>query len=199
MSQQPEEAVCSHCGFHNDAEATRCARCGKSLRGGTIPVPVFTPSGEHVPSADSVSTVKLPGIALWVRHHDVPILIENTTGALLGRRTERDTSVSALLVDLNDYHAYRLGVSRRHAQMQTSEEGWVIMDLGSSNGTWVNGLRLQPYQPAVLRGGDRINLAQLELTVSPITDEAREAASNAGPFTGHDAVDDQDDASEPTR
>ena len=33
-------------------------------------------------------------------------------------------------------------VSRTHAQLRSTEDGWKLRDLGSSNGTWVNGSRV---------------------------------------------------------
>jgi RsiW-degrading membrane proteinase PrsW (M82 family) len=55
------------------------------------------------------------------------------------------------------------GVSRRHAKISPAEfqslnepTSWQICDLGSSNGTYVNGQRL--YQCQILRAGDRIKL-----------------------------------------
>ncbi|MCS6914993.1 MAG: DUF4388 domain-containing protein [Myxococcales bacterium] len=44
-------------------------------------------------------------------------------------------------------------VSRKHAKIQTTEEGVIITDIGSTNGTFVNGERVQR---AVLKEGDRI-------------------------------------------
>ncbi|MCT2590887.1 FHA domain-containing protein [Streptomyces sp. N2-109] len=38
---------------------------------------------------------------------------------------------------LNDFT-----VSRTHAQLRHTDEGWTLRDLGSSNGTWVNGRRV---------------------------------------------------------
>lgn len=38
---------------------------------------------------------------------------------------------------LNDFT-----VSRAHAQLRSTEDGWTLRDLGSSNGTWVNGRRV---------------------------------------------------------
>jgi predicted component of type VI protein secretion system len=45
-------------------------------------------------------------------------------------------------------------VSRRHAVVAESPEGFTIEDLGSTNGTWVNGERIDHPQP--LRAGDEI-------------------------------------------
>ena len=33
-------------------------------------------------------------------------------------------------------------VSRRHAELMPGDDGWVLRDLGSSNGTYINGLRV---------------------------------------------------------
>lgn len=46
-------------------------------------------------------------------------------------------------------------VSRRHARVLRQGDGWVIRDEGSSNGTWVNGIRVTE-QP--LRPGDEIQI-----------------------------------------
>jgi len=52
------------------------------------------------------------------------------------------------------------GVSRHHARIVASDRGWAIEDLGSSNGTWVNGQRVAR---AFLRNGDCIRLGGVEL------------------------------------
>ncbi|MBX6314286.1 MAG: GGDEF domain-containing protein [Isosphaeraceae bacterium] len=48
-------------------------------------------------------------------------------------------------------------VSRRHAALRSDGDGRVwLTDLGSTNGTFVNGRRLVPHQPVLLRDGDRL-------------------------------------------
>lgn len=49
-------------------------------------------------------------------------------------------------------------VSRRHARMRMEASGFVIEDLGSTNGTFVNGQRLTG--PYMLRPGERIQLGE---------------------------------------
>jgi pSer/pThr/pTyr-binding forkhead associated (FHA) protein len=51
-------------------------------------------------------------------------------------------------------------VSRLHAELREEGEGWVIADLGSTNGTWVNGWRVQR---AELRAGDEVSLGAQRL------------------------------------
>ena len=52
-------------------------------------------------------------------------------------------------------------VSRQHARITRQGKLVVIEDLGSTNGTHLNGQRLIPHQPRVLRDGDEIRLGKL--------------------------------------
>ena len=47
-------------------------------------------------------------------------------------------------------------VSRRHAALSRDGERWVLRDLGSTNGTRVNGVRV--VEDVEVRPGDRVNL-----------------------------------------
>lgn len=63
------------------------------------------------------------------------------------------------------------GVSRRHARIYQVDQTYMIEDLGSSNGTFVNGVRIS--EPVRLKHGDEIRLGQvlaLELRL-PVTAE----------------------------
>lgn len=52
------------------------------------------------------------------------------------------------------------GASRQHARIRRTEAGFVLTDLGSTNGTMVNG---EPIQEHVLEHGDRITIGETEL------------------------------------
>ena len=52
-------------------------------------------------------------------------------------------------------------VSRRHAELRRGEEGWSVVDLGSTNGVKVNGRRVTD---ARLQSGDRITIGVTDLT-----------------------------------
>lgn len=49
-------------------------------------------------------------------------------------------------------------LSQHHVRIFVDEEGVWLEDLGSTNGTFVNGVRLTPYQPVRLQGNARIEL-----------------------------------------
>ncbi|MBM3947771.1 MAG: FHA domain-containing protein [SAR202 cluster bacterium] len=58
---------------------------------------------------------------------------------------------------LNDIPWEEPGISRQHVGIMADERGFWIADLGSRNGTFVNGERLGP-QPRLLRNFDRLEL-----------------------------------------
>lgn len=67
--------------------------------------------------------------------------------------------------DLTPYDAYHYGVSRRHALMSLVEGYLYIEDLGSTNGTRINGYQLTSKQRYRLRDGDEVEFARLRMTV----------------------------------
>jgi hypothetical protein len=68
---------------------------------------------------------------------------------LVGRSTECDLVLPDILL------------SRRHAELFRRTDGWWVRDLGSLNGTRLNGARLDAERP--LRGGDVLALADWRL------------------------------------
>lgn len=86
-------------------------------------------------------------------------------------------------VDL-DAHDPEAKVSRRHARILREENGkYAIEDLGSTNGTFVNGLKVET---AHLKNGDRIQGGEtiLEVEVSVGADEFLRHAHGAQKFSG---------------
>jgi hypothetical protein len=54
-------------------------------------------------------------------------------------------------------------VSRRHAQLSRTSVGWLLSDLGSTNGTRVNGWRVKQVR---VRPGDRVQVGRVRLRVT---------------------------------
>ena len=52
------------------------------------------------------------------------------------------------------------GVSRRHLLIREEGGQWMVMDLGSANGTWVRGQRLTPNVPVVVNRGELVMLGR---------------------------------------
>ena len=68
-------------------------------------------------------------------------------------------------IDLSPYQAYARGVSRLHAVLKRESSHVFLMDLGSANGTFVNGKRLNPNVDHSIANGDVIALGKLKIQV----------------------------------
>ena len=69
-------------------------------------------------------------------------------------------------VDLTEMDGLDKGVSRRHAKITKQDGMLVIEDLGSVNGTFVNGHKLPPYSTEAIHSGDVIQLGQLTIKIN---------------------------------
>ncbi len=77
-------------------------------------------------------------------------------------------------------------VSRKHALLEVSEQGMWIEDVGSSNGTFVNGERVDRRE---LRPGDRIRMGRSVLVLTAVENEgATASAARVDLVTGNPAV-----------
>jgi hypothetical protein len=68
-------------------------------------------------------------------------------------------------IDLSPYQAYAAGVSRLHAIIKRDGERLIFMDLGSANGTYVNGKRLNPNVEQLIHHGDIVALGKMKLQI----------------------------------
>lgn len=105
------------------------------------------------------------GDFLCLKFEDNPaaLIVNPAPAIVLGRQ---DLPVAEILyVDLTPFGAYPLGVSRRHATFQYGANAELdLVDLGSSNGTYLNGKRLNPHYPHIVSNRDMIHLGQMEMT-----------------------------------
>lgn len=65
---------------------------------------------------------------------------------IIGRETDSD-------VQIDDRQ-----VSRRHAQITHTDQGYTLRDLGSKNGTYLNG-EVVTQEPRLIRNGDEVSIA----------------------------------------
>src|SRR5918911_3273280 len=56
-------------------------------------------------------------------------------------------------------------ISRRHAELVTDDRGVQVRDLGSSNGTFLNGSRIEN---GTLSGGDTVTFGKVAFKLAPI-------------------------------
>jgi len=69
-------------------------------------------------------------------------------------------------IDLAPHGGTKAGVSRKHSRLLREDNQWFIEDLGSTNGTFVNGTKISPHQKTALKKGDKLRFGQIELEFS---------------------------------
>ncbi len=90
---------------------------------------------------------------------NITIKIPDKESLIVGR-THRNNVVD---VDLEPYEASKYGVSRRHAHLLKQGELWLLEDLNSLNGTFVNNTEVKHGNSVVLKDGDTVRLSHMSL------------------------------------
>lgn len=68
-------------------------------------------------------------------------------------------------IDLTPFKAYEGGVSRLHATIRINNDQVYITDLGSANGTRINGKKIPAHQPHLLNHEDIITLGKFKTQI----------------------------------
>jgi len=76
-----------------------------------------------------------------------------------------------------------LGVSRTHAVLSPTPNALYLIDLGSTNGTRLNGRRLGPNIPYVVVDGDQVTLGRLDCQIRVLEQPSTNMASSKGAQT----------------
>jgi pSer/pThr/pTyr-binding forkhead associated (FHA) protein len=95
------------------------------------------------------------GRSFMVSNVDHPVLI--------GRRDDARGIYPG--VDLGAEGGYEAGVSRKHATLTQHQGMYYIEDLGSANGTFVNGRQIAPRTPTSIAHGDELRCGMLRLHI----------------------------------
>lgn len=108
-----------------------------------------------------VQPTAIRGPQLFIATSGIALSIPYMDEVLIGRRDPLLPQPPN--VDLEPYGGGSAGVSRHHARFLRRDQGWFLEDLQSTNGTYVNEVRLLPHHPVQIRSGDLIRFAQLTL------------------------------------
>ena len=133
--------ICPNCESEMDHGLELCENC----------------SGESVEELSEIGTES--GIAC-LELEDGQRFDLSSEETLLGRSDPLDQIEPD--VDLSYCGGFEQGVSRRHAIIMSDEDGYVLEDLGSTNGTVVNREKVIPGTPVNLVEGDVIHLGKMK-------------------------------------
>jgi pSer/pThr/pTyr-binding forkhead associated (FHA) protein len=106
-------------------------------------------------------------IIIFVEGHREPIGAVVSPQVTLGRQGGK---TSRTYIDLETHGAFDKGVSRNHAAIKQVNKRFVIEDMGSSNGTFVNGYGLKPREVYPINNGDEVRLGELRMHVYLLAD-----------------------------
>lgn len=148
--------LCARCGHQNPEDARFCSSCGAPLGPGENEETTLTLSAVEAATEEDELERYLDGLApgvgmLVVRH-----------GPNAGSSYRLDAAVTAIgrhpdsEIFLDD-----ITVSRRHVVVEQLGNGYVLRDVGSLNGTYVNRKRVDE---APLRHGDEVQIGRYRLT-----------------------------------
>lgn len=89
--------------------------------------------------------------------------VDTTLDIVIGRQPRPDDPI--VTIDLEPFDGYDLGVSRYHAMIKLVKDNLILVDVASSNGTFVNGHRALPTNRYKLVDGDTLTVGRLTLQI----------------------------------
>ena len=142
---------CPECGFQNPEAANYCARCGAYLRRDEQGETTLSLDPEEV--AEEIAAGHVPRM---------PALVVRAGGGRAGETFETG-DLRTLIGRSPECHVFLddVTVSRRHAEIIHEDDRYVIRDLGSLNGTFVNRRRIES---AELSADDEVQIGKYRLT-----------------------------------
>jgi hypothetical protein len=181
--------ICPVCGAANIPGEVFCENCGASLVG-TPPTPVSAGVATPMPAASTVPATPAPVVQAAsapmaaaavpvATPQPVPmtmpprprlVVVEGGSEIPLPPRDVvyigREDAVSNSFpdIDTTPFGGMDKGVSRRHAAIHhQANDGYILEDLGSVNGSYINRDRLDANEKRNLLPGDTINLGRLAI------------------------------------
>ncbi|MGD0574175.1 MAG: FHA domain-containing protein [Anaerolineales bacterium] len=118
---------------------------------------------ETGPMARPAVLTRQDSVALRVVGSTVSIPLAGQQDYILGRAE----GTQAILpdIDLNRFGAHERGVSRLHCHLKYQNDQMVVVDLGSANGTYLNGTRLAPDHAVPVSENDTLTLGSMKVRV----------------------------------
>lgn len=158
--------TCPYCQHKMPEGALFCQECGLSLLDDhdTLRLDVHSNALGRRPIWGTETLVAGQAVLLQVGDTAQSIDFQPDVDFTLGRG-EGSGAGSGSDLDLTPYGGVEKGVSRRHAALRRGEGMLAVIDLDSTNGTFLNGHRLAAHQPHIVHDGDEIRLGKLSMHI----------------------------------
>lgn len=145
---------CTNCGHRNQTDANFCSSCGQALPRDADEPHTITFAIDGLPGADEIEVdraeVGVGGVLVATRGPNAgsEFALEHVI-TTAGRHPDSD-------IFLDD-----VTVSRRHAELERTTAGYVVRDVGSLNGTYLNQQLIDGDRP--LANGDELQVGRFKL------------------------------------
>ena len=156
----PGALFCSECGAQLVTIDVLNTRSIKKTPSDLLEAPTEIPAVTAPPKTGKVNE---PNISLHIVDSGQVIHLKDRKEFTLGRTVEGQPILPD--IDLSPFDAFSLGVSRLHAALRIVNKDVVVTDMGSSNGTRVNGQKIVPHVDYPINHGDIIALGKLKIQV----------------------------------
>ena len=157
--------ICPNCGYPHRQGELACNNCGivfsDAVRTKTI-ANFKHGDLERVRRVGEAMVQQTCAITVYIDNE--ALILPNSETVVLGRETMIIDTLQPD-VDLTPYNAHENGVSHLHLKVIRKRDMIYVADLGSTNGSFLNGVRLMPKQERVLRSGDELILGRLRVRV----------------------------------
>ena len=168
------EKFCPSCKNKNERTAVICMYCGALLDSHRSSSVLTTKNAKAL----KVATAKLAslpiddalmpedGIAIYAEGMSKPAYLHFERELVLGRKgMDVDGTPNGSMLNLSELGGYQMGISRRHAMIRRTERGYEIIDLASTNGSWLNDERLVPNKSYPLSSGSQLQFGRMSLLI----------------------------------
>lgn len=159
---------CPNCSHENTDGTQICEVCGHLLIEPTTSTRHYDDADyeEGVPKWGSARISTSMNLILDVLETQQSFVfkLDEITELVIGRKDPVTGEIPQ--IDLSIVNALDKGVSRNHAKIVRQQGALHVVDNQSANGTYLNGQKLVPKQPRIIRDGDDIRLGHLSLRVS---------------------------------
>ena len=160
--------VCSNCKHGNMIGALFCAECGAQLAGRDTLITQVIDTNNFAPPQKKTNNdeyQQFDGTDAWGSLHlldtgqVLPLSVRNEF--TMGRVSDGQPIMPD--IDFSPYQAYAAGVSRLHAVIKRDGSQIIFMDLGSANGSYLNGKKLTSNVEQHVKHGDIIALGKMKI------------------------------------
>jgi pSer/pThr/pTyr-binding forkhead associated (FHA) protein len=161
---------CIKCDLCIPPDATHCPQCGTPIAPGTVEIDPMTEEAPLPPAPTraikraTTNSLFAPDASVLLRFMPLgeTLTLPMRKPLMMGRAFDVDVEK---VLDLTDYGGEEHGVSRQHCQLQRRGAKLMVMDLGSTNGTFLNGKQLPPHKEIKIGHGDRLILGTMHILV----------------------------------